>query len=32
MKIIRFILSTAPVIVPLLLSIISGYLMNWLGI
>ena len=32
MKIIRFILSTAPVTVPLLLSIISGYLINWLGI
>lgn len=27
-----FIYGTAPVIVPLLLSIIGGYLMNWLGI
>lgn len=32
MKTIRFILSLAPITVPLLLSVLSGYIMNWLGI
>lgn len=27
-----FIYGTAPIVVPLLLSIISGYIINWLGI
>lgn len=27
-----FIYGTAPITVPLLLSIISGYIINWLGI